>query len=78
MIGMDQATQREVPSWRRKCYQGGRLLVLLNPLYFLISISFGGWLHMSDEIWGSLILVGVWLGWFLSFSEFLQVRLRVG
>jgi uncharacterized membrane protein YjjB (DUF3815 family) len=36
--------------------------VLLNPLYFLVSISFGGGLHMSDQIWGSLILVGVLIG----------------
>ena len=62
MIGMDHAIQYEIPSWRLKCYQGGRLLVLLNPLYFLISISLGSLLHMSDQIWGNLILVGVLVG----------------
>jgi hypothetical protein len=52
----------EVAPWRQRCYQRGRLLVLLNPFYFLLSISLISWLHMSDLVFAWLILIGVLVG----------------
>lgn len=52
----------EGPTLREWCYRIGRLLVLLNPIYWFASVSLVGEFHFSDAVLGWLILGGVFIG----------------
>ena len=53
---------KEIPAWRRKSFHASLALVLINPVFFAVTLPLADHLRLSNKVWGRLIAIGVFGG----------------
>jgi hypothetical protein len=52
----------DIPAWRKRVLKTSIILVLVNPVFFIVALGLTSSFKYSNNIWGNLIFSGVLVG----------------